>query len=87
MCLRLLVSALPDSSPTLVGSWSHLEDLFDSSGNTLAISLPSGQSQMEANSHIAFEGKILASFPPTPNFILKKKNSLYSCAEMSGMLI
>lgn len=77
MCLRLVVSALPDSSPTLAGSWSHLEDLFDSSGNTLDISLPSGQSQMEANSHIAFEAKILASFPPIPNFFFFKKEKLF----------
>lgn len=71
-----MVPALPDSSLTLAGTWSHLEDLFD-------ISLPSGQS----NRHIAFEAKILAGFPPTPNLKKNKKNTLFSCAEMSGMLI
>lgn len=73
-----MVPALPDSSLTLAGPWSHLEDLFDFSANSLGISLPTGQSQMEANSHIEFEAKILTSFPPTPKFLKKKKKSLYS---------
>lgn len=83
-----MVPALPDSSPTLAGPWPHLKDLFDFSANTLDISLPTGQSQMEANGHIAFEAKILTNFPPTPNFLKKKKNlCIHSYTEMSGMLI
>lgn len=60
MWLRLVVPALPDSSPTLAGTWSHLEDLYGFSGNTLDISLPTDRAKW----------KLIVTLHLRPKFLL-----------------